>query len=72
MTNDDRREATEALAAWFQSQDMSPADAGICMIQLAAQLLFEKSTDPIDLQRAIGKYRDALTLELACLIKGID
>lgn len=72
MTNDDYREASLALANWFQSQDMSPADAGVCMIQLTAQLLFEKSTNPTDLQRAVHKHSDALTSELVCLIKGIE
>lgn len=72
MNNDECMKAVPALERWFQSQGMSPDDAGVTMIFLHAKLLAQKTRDTKELQQAINIYRDCLTVEIAAILRGIE
>jgi hypothetical protein len=65
----DIRNAVKALRRWFQSQEISPSEAGICMVRLMAELLTEKTSDMKELACGIALNRDLLTVEIADCIK---
>lgn len=65
MTDTEIDQATKALSAWFQSQSLSPKDAGIVMVNLIAQLLTAKTKDIPELQDAIRDTNNLLTIEIA-------
>lgn len=68
MTKDDHTAASNALIAWFMSQDIMPADAGMIMSKVIADQLVNKSRDLARLQEAILIYQTMLTLDITeCL-----
>lgn len=69
MNPSDQTAAGNALIAWFQSQDIMPADAGMIMSRVIASQLVNKSRDPAKLQEAIIIYQTMLTIDIAeCLV----
>lgn len=68
MNKHDHVDAANALIAWFQSQDIMPADAGMIMSKVIAGQLVNKSRDTNALQDAVGLYQTLLCLDVAeCL-----
>ena len=57
--------AVEALKAWFISQDLTPSEAGACLIKLTAQQLVGNSTKLEDLNMAITLFTNQLTMAVA-------
>ncbi len=70
LTDKELNQAQVALRNWFQSQDISPGDAGIIMIQTIAALLVEKDKNLRSLQQAIGEFDSLLMIEVAGNLKG--
>lgn len=64
----DHTAAGNALIAWFQSQDIMPADAGMIMSKVIAGQLVNKSRDIRALQEAATIYQTLLYLDIVdCL-----
>ena len=57
--------AVEALKAWFISQELTPSEAGSCIIKLTAQQLVGNMTKLEDLNMAINLFHNQLTMEIA-------
>ena len=56
--------AINALERWFQSQDMSPQDAGLVINAAMAKWIVSKTKDPEDLKRAVISSSAALGVEI--------
>lgn len=70
MTDKEIEDAGLALVNWFKSQDIMPGDAAIVMIRLMAiQLVLKSGKDVAALQRSVGIFRDALTLDIAVQLR---
>lgn len=69
MNDTDYPLAIEALKQWFISQEMDPADAGICCLKLIAQQLTEKTTNLAELNKAIEYHQQVLTMEIAACLR---
>lgn len=69
MTEAETDSAISALKAWFISQDINPADAGIMMIKLQAELFTSKTRDLNKLQEAINSSRILLSIEIAGFLR---
>lgn len=68
MTLTDHTAIGNTLIAWFQSQDIMPADAGMIMSKVIAGQLVNKSRDMAKLQEAILIYQTMLTVDIVdCL-----
>lgn len=59
--------AVDALKAWFISQELSPSEAGMCLIKLTAQQLVANSGNASleSLNMAINLFHNQLTMEVA-------
>lgn len=62
-------QAIGALVAWFQSQEIMPPDAAVIMLRYLAEQLILKTRNVHSLQEAILHTTDALSLEIALLLK---
>lgn len=65
MNDKERGDIIKALVRWFESQDIMPADAGICMTRLIAQQFVLRTRDLPSLINAIEIQNSLLTLEVA-------
>lgn len=57
--------AAKALQRWFQSQELSPAEAGLTMARLQAIILVHKTTNVKSLTEALLLHNVLLTLEVS-------
>lgn len=68
MAEHNHNDAANALIAWFQSQDIMPADAGMIMTKVIATQLVSKSRNFDNLAMAVNLYQTKLVLDIAdCL-----
>lgn len=65
MTDNEIDQAIKALKSWFQSQDISPADAGLMMIKLMAELYTHKTRNILELGEAVRDTNMLLSIEIA-------
>ena len=65
----DISDCADALVEWFKTQELMPADASLVMFRTVASQLVAKSTDVVELQKAINNVRLLLTLEVAAMLK---
>jgi hypothetical protein len=65
MTDKEIDAAMPALIGWFESQDISPSEAGLVMVNLMAAQFVLKSHDADQLQEAIDLSTALLATEIA-------
>lgn len=65
MTDADRDAATDALMAWFESQEIEPADAGLVMFSVIAACLLDKTKDVSELAGAVNCAAQCIAAEIA-------
>jgi hypothetical protein len=68
MTDKEIDAAMPALIGWFESQDISPSEAGLVMVKLMTAQFVLKSRNADELQEAL----DLTTLLLATEIAGFQ
>lgn len=65
MTNADRNAATDALMAWFESQEINQPDAGLVMFSVIAACLIDRNKDPIQLEIGLNLAAKCIAVEIA-------
>lgn len=65
MTEQEIDGAIEALTCWFESQEITPPDAGIVMLKLIANQFVLKTREHDALINAVRKTNTLLLVEIA-------
>lgn len=69
MTEVEMDNAANALIDWFKSQDIKPSDGSIIMLRLISTQLVGKTTNLVELEKAINNLVTILTCDVVLELK---
>lgn len=69
MTEKQVCQARDALAAWFESQNLMPAEASLVMSSLLAQQFVKKTKDVQKLQSGVNAFAAMLACDIVLEIR---